>query len=115
MSTRPSPVGPVVWCLVAALLFGASTPGAKGLVSTLGPVLLSGLLYAGAALAVLPVVWARRVKQRGATAQLESAPPESRAHQRVNRWRLAGAVGFGGVDLVDCHYAFPPFICPAAV
>jgi drug/metabolite transporter (DMT)-like permease len=86
-------VGPLGWCLLAALLFGASTPAAKPLVSGLGPVLLSGLLYAGAALAVAPAVWLRRGRKASDPARGES----QQTHERRNRWRLAGAVASGGV------------------
>lgn len=44
------------WCALAALLFGAATPAIKELVAHVGPVALAGLLYLGAALAVLPFV-----------------------------------------------------------
>jgi drug/metabolite transporter (DMT)-like permease len=97
MTARRWQAGPLVWCLVAAGLFGASTPAAKRLVSPLGPVLLSGLLYAGAALAVLPAVWAQRAKRDRVRSQSEEARLSSPAHGRINRWRLAGAVGSGGV------------------
>ena len=39
--------------LVAALLFGASTPLAKGLLQGLSPLLLAGLLYTGSGLGLL--------------------------------------------------------------
>jgi drug/metabolite transporter (DMT)-like permease len=52
---------PVVWCLCAAALFGAATPISKLLLEQLNPLLLSGLLYAGAALSVLP--WALAGRQ----------------------------------------------------
>ena len=45
---------PVLWCLSAAALFGASTPASKWLLGGMGPLTLAGLLYLGAALAVLP-------------------------------------------------------------
>jgi drug/metabolite transporter (DMT)-like permease len=45
---------PGLWCLLAALLFGAATPASKVLLGTLGPITLAGLLYLGAAVAVLP-------------------------------------------------------------
>lgn len=75
--------GPVIWCLLAAALFGASTPASKPLLERVGPLLLSGTLYLGAALAVAP--WALR-----GLAGLRSV-------DRKNLWRLAGAVVFGGV------------------
>jgi drug/metabolite transporter (DMT)-like permease len=75
--------GPVIWCLLAAALFGASTPASKPLLEGLGPVLLSGILYLGAALAVAP--WALR------------GLAGMRSVDRQNLWRLAGSVLFGGV------------------
>lgn len=75
--------GPVAWCLISALLFGATTPAAKPLVEGMGPVLLSGLLYCGAALVVTP-----------------SALRDWRRHRhelRRARAQLLGAVFFGGV------------------
>lgn len=72
---------PLLWCLLAAALFGASTPAAKLLTNTLGPFLLSGILYLGAAAAVCP--WALRARVG--------------AGIHRHRLRLAGAVLFGGV------------------
>jgi drug/metabolite transporter (DMT)-like permease len=43
-------------CGIAAVLFGASVPAAKLIVGDLGPFTLAGLLYLGAALAVIPFV-----------------------------------------------------------
>lgn len=54
MTAGPSLARPVAVCLVAALLFGASTPLAKRLLEATGPLTLAGLFYAGAALGVLP-------------------------------------------------------------
>ena len=46
----------VIRCSVAAVLFGISAPAASRLAGDLGAFTLAGLLYLGAALAVLPVV-----------------------------------------------------------
>jgi drug/metabolite transporter (DMT)-like permease len=54
MTAGPPLARPLALCLVAALLFGASTPLAKRLLEATGPVTLAGLFYAGAALGVLP-------------------------------------------------------------
>jgi drug/metabolite transporter (DMT)-like permease len=44
-----------VWnCVLAAVLFGASTPAASVIARDMEPLVLAGLLYLGAALAVLP-------------------------------------------------------------
>ncbi|MCA9689239.1 MAG: DMT family transporter [Nannocystaceae bacterium] len=75
--------GPVLWCLLAAALFGASTPASKPLVDALGPLLLSGVLYLGAAVAVAP--WALR--GLGALRTVDAR----------NLLRLLGAVVFGGM------------------
>ncbi len=74
------------WCLLSALLFGATTPAAKPLVDDMGPVLLSGVLYWGAAIGVAP--WALREwnRQRGR----RTASVRARRH-------LLGAAFFGGV------------------
>lgn len=69
-------------CVAAALLFGASTPFAARLTGDMGPVLLAGLLYLGAALAVLP--------------QSVRRPP-SMAGLRRGAGRLTLAVVFGGL------------------
>jgi drug/metabolite transporter (DMT)-like permease len=53
-----------VWrCLGAAVLFGASAPAASVLASDMSALLLAGLLYVGAAVAVLPVVLRRPPNQ----------------------------------------------------
>jgi drug/metabolite transporter (DMT)-like permease len=81
--TGMSARAPALWCLLAAMLFGASTPAAKALLGPMGPLLLSGVLYLGAAIAVLP--WALR---------------HARVLRRIDRsnlLRLLGAVFFGGM------------------
>lgn len=75
--------GPLAWCLLAAGLFGAATPASKPLLSILSPVLLSGVLYVGAAIGTAP--WAMR--------NLGSL----RRANRRNVKCLAAAVFFGGV------------------
>jgi drug/metabolite transporter (DMT)-like permease len=69
--------------LGAAALFGASTPASKLLLGRANPLLLSGLLYAGAALAVAPFAL-RDVA-------------ELRSIDRRSWLRLAGIVMCGGV------------------
>lgn len=70
-------------CLVAAGLFGVSSPVSKELLGSLSPLTLAGLLYLGAALGVAP--FARR---GGSSAARRS---------RKNLLRMAGVVLFGGV------------------
>lgn len=75
--------------LLAALLFGASTPLAKLLVKDVSPVLLAGLLYAGSGLGLGAWLLVRRVAG-------SHAPSEAPLQRRDWPW-LAGAVLFGGV------------------
>ena len=75
----------VVHALLAAALFGASTPFAKLLVGELSPVLLAGLLYLGSGIGLTLV---RLIRDRG-------WKPASLAR---TEWPwLLGAVLFGGV------------------
>ena len=53
------PLGAVGQCLAAAVLFGASTPASKVVVGSVPPLLLAGILYLGAALAVAPIALAQ--------------------------------------------------------
>ena len=71
----------VVRCMVAAVLFGASAPAASKLAGDVPTLVLAGLLYVGAALAVAPVALRRRHPIR----QLRSGGR-----------RLGAAVVFGG-------------------
>lgn len=73
---------PVAWCLVAAALFGASTPVARALLDGIGPLTLAGLFYLGAAFGTAP--WA-----------LTGHAPAARRREDVPR--LMAAVAFGGV------------------
>lgn len=73
---------PAVSCLVAAALFGASTPIAKALLHSIGPFTLAGLLYIGGAIGVAPFAF------RGGS-------PELRRDRR-QQGMLALAVLFGG-------------------
>ena len=73
--------GPVLSALLAAVLFGASTPAAKILLGAVGPVTLAGLLYLGAAAGALPFAVSRGARRLSARTW----------------WRLGGTVLFGGV------------------
>src|SRR5882762_9858774 len=74
--------------LAAAVLFGASAPFAKLLLSDAAPQLLAGLLYLGSGLG-LGIVWLRRrYSPEGAR--------ETPLTRRNIPW-LAGAIVFGGV------------------
>ena len=72
--------------LLAAALFGASTPLAKGLLEETSPHLLAGLLYLGAGLGLLAVWLGRRDGTRSQAALSRRELP----------W-LAGAIASGGV------------------
>ncbi|MGE0681797.1 MAG: hypothetical protein AB7P69_12980 [Candidatus Binatia bacterium] len=61
--TVPGPHG-VSFALVAALLFGASTPLAKVLLGTVDPMLLAGLLYLGSGSGCARVVVDARLAER---------------------------------------------------
>lgn len=77
--------------LVAALLFGASTPLAKVLIGDVAPLLLAGLLYLGSGLGLGAVLLLRRASASGAlTSPLPKIP-------RAQWPWLAGAVFFGGL------------------
>ena len=72
--------------LLAALLFGASTPLAKGLLASVPPQVLAGLLYLGSGLG-LGIVWLWRRRS--------GKPGEAGLTRRDLPW-LLGAIGFGG-------------------
>ena len=73
--------------LLAAVLFGASTPIAKGLLDATSPQVLAGLLYLGSGLG-LGVLWLRR--------RMQEIAPEAALTRGDLPW-LAGAVLFGGI------------------
>ena len=79
-----------VWsALVAAALFGASTPIAKRLLGEVSPVMLAGLLYAGSGLGLAAILAIRRI----AAGNRGNLVVPSRDDLR---W-LAGAILFGGI------------------
>lgn len=55
---------PMAWCVLAALLFGASTPATKQFTQKLDAFQIAGLLYAGAGLCVSPWALVRRSSTR---------------------------------------------------
>ncbi|MBI2704515.1 MAG: DMT family transporter [Actinobacteria bacterium] len=55
-SLTPIPRRGVVRCLAAAVLFGASAPAASMLAGDMPTLVLAGLLYVGAAIAMLPTI-----------------------------------------------------------
>ena len=75
--------------LVAALIFGASTPLAKVLVGNMPPLLLAGLLHLGSGLGPGAVLGWRRWRRPAAAAPIRIPP-------RDLPWP-PGAIAFGGV------------------
>jgi len=73
------------YAVLAAALFGASTPFAKRLLGDLPPVLLAGLLYLGSGIGLTVMRWIRGARSQEAPLTQTDYP-----------W-LAGAVVFGGV------------------
>lgn len=88
-SEAASPVRPegVGQALLAAVLFGASTPIAKELLGGTSPQILAGLLYAGSGMG-LGMLWLARLAP--------GQRPEAPLTRRDVPW-LAGAILFGGV------------------
>jgi len=80
----------IVYALLAAALFGASTPLAKLLVAQVAPVMLAGLLYLGSGLGLLACFVVRALAR---PAHLEKPAGLTRPDLP---W-LAGAVAAGGV------------------
>lgn len=79
------------YALLAAALFGASTPAAKLLLTSMSPLILAGLLYLGSGLGLAAVRVIRGFRDR------ESRRP-LRAELQGRQWLwLAGAVLSGGV------------------
>jgi drug/metabolite transporter (DMT)-like permease len=77
----------IVYGLASAMLFGMSTPLAKTLVGSIAPLMLAGLLYAGAGLGLLLVLVVRRSV---------SASPLVLPERSDLPW-LIGAILLGGV------------------
>jgi drug/metabolite transporter (DMT)-like permease len=75
--------------LTAALLFGVSAPLAKLFLSEVSPVLLAGLLYAGAGLGLAVYDWGRTRVRSGAFGEV----PLRRADCPL----VMGIVGLGGI------------------
>lgn len=87
--SKPPPNRCVLYALLAAALFGGSTPFAKLLLGRVDPILLAALLYLGSGCGLLAWRWLARRKGRRAA---EEAPL-----RRSDVPWLGGAVLFGGV------------------
>ncbi|MDZ4805522.1 MAG: DMT family transporter [Candidatus Eisenbacteria bacterium] len=80
----------VLTALLAAILFGISTPIAKGLLGVTSPQVLAGLLYLGSGLGLGLWFLIRRTGR--------SAPTTSKETRSPRDWPwLAGAIFFGGI------------------
>lgn len=86
----------ILHALLAAALFGASTPLAKLLLGQMAPTLLAGLLYAGSGLGLCGCLLWRAMRQRGAAPDLRAGQQVARLRGRDIGW-LAGAIAAGGV------------------
>jgi drug/metabolite transporter (DMT)-like permease len=80
----------VVYALLAAALFGASTPFAKSLLGQVAPVALAGMLYMGSGLGLLGFYLLRRLVRRDVNA-------EDAGLKRKDWPWLGGAILAGGV------------------
>src|SRR5215468_1216928 len=80
----------VLYALIAAALFGISTPAAKVLVGSTHPVVLAGLLYCGAGIGIA------LLRKLPRTMFGSSRAPEAALSRADLPW-LAGAVVAGGV------------------
>jgi drug/metabolite transporter (DMT)-like permease len=79
----------VVFALLSAALFGASTPAAKGLLGSIDPAVLAGLLYCGAGVGA-------GLLRRLMRAVAGSSAPEAPLASRDWPW-LLGAIVLGGI------------------
>lgn len=80
----------VIYALLAAALFGASTPFAKALIGQAAPVMLAGLLYLGSGLGLLIWYTLRALAVRG------QQPTNARLTRQDLPW-LGGAILTGGI------------------
>src|SRR5215204_5311072 len=88
LSSRPARLAPgILFALLSALLFGASTPLAKMLLGAIDPWMLAGLLYLGSGVGLGALRFGRRLAGHPA-----AEPPLRRADLP---W-LAGLVLAGG-------------------
>ena len=80
----------VIYALLAAALFGASTPFAKTLVGQVAPVTLAGILYLGSGLGLMAWYIARAITSRGNREQIAGLKGQDLP------W-LGGAIVSGGI------------------
>ncbi len=90
--TFAMPLRSALPALLAALLFGASTPLAKLLAGNMPPLLLAGLLYLGSGFGLGALLVLRRLRER------HGGQPVTRLHiSRAERPWLLGAIVAGGM------------------
>lgn len=80
----------VIYALLAAVLFGASTPFAKTMIVNLAPVMLAGLLYLGSGVGLLIYYLFRQFR-------LRHEPHQTSSLTRLDLPWLAAATLFGGI------------------
>ena len=86
------PIRSALPALIAALLFGASTPLAKLLTASMPPLLLAGLLYLGSGVGLGALLALRRIRER------RNSQAVTRLHvARAEMPWLLGAIVAGGV------------------
>ncbi len=94
----------VLRCLIAAVLFGAAAPAASILAGEMPTLVLAGLLYLGAALAVLPAVipaaTGSLLLNFELVATLAIAAVVFREHLGRRLLVAAGLIGLAGILLV---------------
>src|SRR5258705_13832655 len=78
----------VIYALLAALLFGASTPLAKSLLPQMTPMLLAGLLYLGSGVGLAAYAFVRSLRSN-------PARHEASLTRKDTPW-LVGAIVAGG-------------------
>lgn len=88
----PTRLNAVFSALLAAALFGATTPLAKALLGSLSPFLLAGLFYLGSGAGLAAVILARHMRSHAGGRQ----PGHNRFPLREVPW-LVGAIVAGGV------------------
>ena len=79
------PKTPVFIALFAAFLFGAATPASNALMVDIPPFQLAGLLYIGAALGVIPLIFKKHLFLK------------PWCLDKKNLFRLIGSIVFGGI------------------
>lgn len=80
------PKRPIIFALMAAILFGSATPASKYLLDIFGTYQLAGLLYIGASIGVLPFL----LKQKAFSLPWNI--------DKKSRFLLLGAILFGGIS-----------------